>query len=379
MTESRRVPRTPSALRAPIKDAIDVALSEADVQRMWRKLQRGAARPLRPLRMRFAAIGAACALALSGALAFWMVRGEALQPVGPLAVVGPGATRSGLGAEQTFGGDEPQQLSLDDGSHIQLARAARLEVVENTSRTFGTRLRSGRCEFDVTPGGPRRWSIECGLVTVEVVGTHFAIERSARGVHVEVSRGIVLVRGKGVGAGARRLTAGQSLDVAAADPAPTALANEPQAQTSAAAPPSLAAARVVAAVAPAAGSAASAERWLREADEARRQGRRERAATLLARVVQRAHDSPHAALAALTLARLVMRDEPARAAAALASVRDVDAPSSLREDLMARLVEAHARAGRIDLAREAADRYVRAFPHGGRLDEVRQWTSTPQP
>jgi outer membrane protein assembly factor BamD (BamD/ComL family) len=136
---------------------------------------------------------------------------------------------------------------------------------------------------------------------------------------------------------------------------------------------------VVAAVAPAAGSAASAERWLREADEARRQGRRERAATLLARVVQRAHDSPHAALAALTLARLVMRDEPARAAAALASVRDVDAPSSLREDLMARLVEAHARAGRIDLAREAADRYVRAFPHGGRLDEVRQWTSTPQP
>jgi transmembrane sensor len=408
MTESHRAPRKPPVLRAPIKDAIDVALSEADVQRMWRNLQGSAARPpvtsrrrfaaaLR-LPLRFAAIGAACALALSGALAFWMLQGKSLQTVGPLAVVGPGATRSGLGAAQTFGGTEPEQLSLDDGSRVELAGAARLEVLANTSRKFATRLRGGRCEFDVKPGGPRRWSIECGLVTVEVVGTHFTIERSARGVHVDVSRGVVVVRGEGVAEGARRLTAGQSLDVPAeaaapseeraAEPASAALANVPQAQSSAAAVPAAAAVvptveragdGTLAAPPTLALSAASAELWLRQADEARRHGQRERAAMLLERVVQRAHDSPHAALAALTLARLLMRDEPARAAAALASVRDVEVPISLREDLMVRLVEARAREGRSDLAREAADRYTRVFPHGSRLDEVRQWTSTPKP
>lgn len=379
MTESHRAPRTRSALRAPIKDLIDDALSEADVQRMWRDLQsRPARRFASPLR-RFVAIGAACALVLGGALAFWLLRGGAPQAAGPLAVVGPDATRSGLGAAQAFGGGEPQQLSFDDGSHVALARAARLEVLENTGRTFATRLRSGRGEFDVEPGGPRRWSIECGLVTVEVLGTHFAIERSARGVHVDVSRGVVLVRGASLAGGARRLVAGQSVDV------PATFVNEPQAR--AAAPAS--AAPAVAAPAADAGalasphrpvpSAASAELWLRQADAARRGGQRERAATLLERVVQSAHDTPHAALAALTLARLVMSDEPARAATALASVRVAEAPIGLREDLMARLVEARAREGRLDLAREAADRYTGAFPHGSRLDEVRQWTNMPKP
>lgn len=373
MSESRRAPRTPSALRAPIKDAIDAALSEADVQRMWRNLQSRPARSLAAARRRFAAIGAACALALGGALAFWLLRGEAPQAVGPLAMVGPGATRSGLGAEQAFGGSEPEQVSFDDGSHVELAAAARLEVLENTSRTFATRLRAGRSEFDVKPGGPRRWSIECGLVSVEVVGTHFAIERSARGVHVDVSRGVVIVRGDAVAGGARRLTAGQSLDVAANAP-PVGDAAAPVVAT-----PERARDAALAAPQPPVLSGANAELWLRQADEARRRGQHERAAQLLERVVQRAQDSPHAALAALTLARLLMRDEPGRAAAALASIHDAEVPISLREDLMARLVEARAREGRLDLAREAADRYTRAFPHGSRLDEVRQWTSTPKP
>jgi outer membrane protein assembly factor BamD (BamD/ComL family) len=118
---------------------------------------------------------------------------------------------------------------------------------------------------------------------------------------------------------------------------------------------------------------------LRQADDARRAGQRERAAELLERVVRQAPSSPHAALAALTLARLVMTDEPARAARALAAVRDSAASSGVREDLMARLVEARAREGRGDLAREAADQYIRDFPHGTRLDEVRQWASAPRP
>jgi outer membrane protein assembly factor BamD (BamD/ComL family) len=118
---------------------------------------------------------------------------------------------------------------------------------------------------------------------------------------------------------------------------------------------------------------------LRQADDARRAGARARAIELLERVVQQTPASPHAALAALTLARLVMNDDPARAARALVAVCNTAAPSGVREDLLARLVEARAREGRLDLAREAADNYIRDFPDGTRLDEVTQWADIPRP
>jgi len=45
----------------------------------------------------------------------------------------------------------------------------------------------------------------------------------------------------------------------------------------------------------------------------------------------------------------------------------------LEEDARARLVEAHARAGHGERAREAAADYERHFPRGSRLAEVRRW------
>jgi transmembrane sensor len=407
-------------LRAPIKDALDAALSEADIQRMWRELQSPPRVPR--VRARFVVLGATCAIALCALVAWWRWPAQAPHADGPLAIVGANATRSGLGPAQAFGGERPQRLSLDDGSHVDLSSAARLEVLENSSHAFATQLRTGRCEFEVKPGGPRRWSIACGVLTVEVVGTHFAIDRSERGVRVEVTRGVVLVRGEHAGEGARRLTAGQSLFVprvppsgsdsdsesrsdsdsdpdsdsdsesesGSAQPARPVHANAPTAVPAGSTPAAgdsaagesagmNSAAGSVRAQADAALSAASAELWLRRADDARRRGQRQRAEQLLEGVVLHAQGSPHAAIAALSLARLLMAQEPARAAAALASVAGTRTPEGLREDILARLVEAYARAGQRDLAREAAARYTRVFPNGGRQGEVRHWVGDDMP
>ncbi|HEX4457362.1 MAG TPA: hypothetical protein VIA18_05305, partial [Polyangia bacterium] len=50
-------------------------------------------------------------------------------------------------------------------------------------------------------------------VTVEVVGTHFVVDRAPRTVSVTVHRGEVLVRGAAVAGGARSLHVGESLAV----------------------------------------------------------------------------------------------------------------------------------------------------------------------
>ena len=58
--------------------------------------------------------------------------------------------------------------------------------------------RRGGVRFEVEPDGPRRWTIETGLATVEVVGTVFEVERAPGAVDVRVERGVVVVRGERV-------------------------------------------------------------------------------------------------------------------------------------------------------------------------------------
>ena len=64
-------------------------------------------------------------------------------------------------------------LSMSDGSRVNLAGGAQLAPLESTGTSFVAVLERGSAHFEVRPGGPRRWQIECGLATVEVVGTGF--------------------------------------------------------------------------------------------------------------------------------------------------------------------------------------------------------------
>jgi len=68
-----------------------------------------------------------------------------------------------------------------------------LEVLNNDQSSFSTALRRGRATFEVHPGGPRRWTVEGGLATIEVVGTEFTLERGpeSAGGHRAPGRGAV--------------------------------------------------------------------------------------------------------------------------------------------------------------------------------------------
>src|SRR5206468_1411078 len=66
---------------------------------------------------------------------------------------------------------EDLQVPLSDGSQIQLYPGASLVPLEASGTIFSAALQRGSAAFSVRPGGPRRWIIECGLATVEVIGT----------------------------------------------------------------------------------------------------------------------------------------------------------------------------------------------------------------
>jgi transmembrane sensor len=379
---------------APIASRLGPALDEEGVARTWRRIQsaRAASRPRTGVTIRvFAGLAAAAALALG----VWSLRGDGpARAPGALAVSGT-ALAPGEAVRAA-------SVSLDDGSRLALAQATDLEVLANDGTRFDTLLRRGRCRFDVEPGGPRRWSIETDLATVEVVGTAFTVTRDDAGLAVEVDHGIVLVRGERVPGRVQRLRAGQRLAVSAAT-APVAIAAPPHP-----APPDTA---VPAANAPARALAPSPEpatltpaprpttptigtnrtvdepqtvdvqTRLQEADAARAAGRPEIAAALLERALREGGDATQRAIAAFSLGRLELEvlDRPAAAAERFAAVVAHGAPRALVEDAQARRVEALVRAGSRDEAEREATVYETRWPSGRRLSQVRAWVTPPAP
>ena len=104
-------------------------------------------------------------------------------------------------AAESIGAAHPLDVALDDGSHSQLASAAQLQVLENSAHALVLQVRRGKSALDVRPGGPRRWLIECGPASVEVVGPRFDVVRDERGV--------AMVRAVTLPNGVVRLRAGQ--------------------------------------------------------------------------------------------------------------------------------------------------------------------------
>ena len=102
------------------------------------------------------------------------------------------------------------------------------------------------------------------------------------------------------------------------------------------------------------------------ADVARLSGHAAEAEAPLERILTEFASDPQASLAAFALGRLELDSlgRPQKAVAALNRALALSIPQSLREDVRARLVEAHVRAGDRTAARAAADAYAREFPGG---------------
>ena len=82
-----------------------------------------------------------------------------------------------------------------------------MRLDDNSASAVSFSLDAGRVRFDIRPGGPRRWTVKSGGVTVTVLGTCFTVERTETHTTVSVERGKVRVRADGA-AEDHTLTAG---------------------------------------------------------------------------------------------------------------------------------------------------------------------------
>ncbi len=156
-----------SRLRYPLKDLLDDPTSEEALARVWRGIDARAPR----VRVR-ARVWAMASVVTAAAVAIAFATFER-RDRGPLRL----ADGRPVGAvEATLGG---AVLSMSDGSRIELAAGARFTPLESTGTSFVAILERGSAHFEVRPGGPRRWQVECGLATVEVVGTGFDCARAS--------------------------------------------------------------------------------------------------------------------------------------------------------------------------------------------------------
>jgi transmembrane sensor len=191
-------------LRYPLKDRLQDPATERALQRVWRGIDEQS--PRRPPRRLRKAVIAALAIIVGAGIGL----GLHLHRSRPLRLSDGRPLRPVDAATESV-------LSLDDGSRIQLWPGTHFEPIESSGSSFTAVLTRGEARFDVRPGGPRRWVIECGLATVEVLGTEFHCRRGANRLRVSVERGTVLVRGETVTDRVRLLSAGDSIEVVGAE------------------------------------------------------------------------------------------------------------------------------------------------------------------
>ncbi|GAC1353284.1 MAG: hypothetical protein NVSMB1_25150 [Polyangiales bacterium] len=368
------------------------------------------------------ALALACGVAILCMTLFVIGRGASTKgttsTAGPLRLVAGGEITLLQCAAADLATSRTETLS--DGSRITLTRGAVLHPLENTGHSFVSKMPTGNITFDVTEGGPRRWVIDAGLASVEVVGTRFVVTRTAHHLRVEVDRGKVVVRGARLPSGEQTIVAGGTLDID--DPTPDhdrtdAVHDNPVAPAFAQAgkvfPEALPASSAVV-VAPSVSPSPPAllqpiEAWkglaqrgkyqgayaalengsvaaevkrttsvpdlLALADVARLSGHPAEAVAPLERILAEASLHESAPLAAFTLGKIELDalDHPARAATSFARAIALGAPRGFQEDAYARLVEYHARSDNKEAARRAAREYKVKFPTGDRCALIERW------
>jgi transmembrane sensor len=381
-------------LPEPIARVLEDPVDEPRVARMWRRIEERRSKPGQRVGMMvgWAAVGAAVAIVLLFGANLLLQRSATERALDAAAAIGPLLQRGGkpvhvVETSATTGAP----IELADGSHITVGRDSRLEPLASSEREFVVLLARGAATFSVVPGGPRRWIIEAGLATVEVVGTVLTVTRTPDAVRVDVQHGIVLVRGATVPNGVARVESGQSIEVRASEPPALAAPGGAGDENRKARPKSTAmeswrdraahgAYRDAYGILGAQGlerevdRAESAEELLTLSDVARLSGHPADAVAPLERLLDAHPKSPRAALAAVTLGRVELDlGHARRASAALERALALGVPVGLEEDVHVRWVEALVKSGNRAAADRAAAIYDERFPHGRRRADVDRW------
>ncbi|MCB9604002.1 MAG: FecR domain-containing protein, partial [Sandaracinus sp.] len=203
----------------PVGEVLD---QDADERRLRRNWEATRARLDGERRApRFVLVGAAAAV-VAAVVLLWPRVSATFSPrlEGPLTV--EGAAPVPVEAVAT-----PRVLRFDDASTIELAPGTAIAPTRNEATRFDIALARGRARFEVTPGGPREWTIDAGLARVRVLGTAFVVERDDAHVRVAVEHGHVRVEGALVRGGRIDLHDGESLLVERAAEVATRETGEP--------------------------------------------------------------------------------------------------------------------------------------------------------
>jgi transmembrane sensor len=207
-----------------LRDELQEPFSQEDIHRGWSSLEarlpaRGSDHTSwRPF-LAFAFAGAAA----TAAVLFWLQPRPTPPPVASLVASEAGPLRRDGEATPLAdfpGGTAGLRVQLSDRSEVRTEGPAALRLLENSGTRFGVKQLRGRVHYEVTPGGPRRWSIDCALATVEVIGTAFWVEADEKRVRVQVERGVVLVKGERVPERVQRLGGGEVIEIRADEPPP---------------------------------------------------------------------------------------------------------------------------------------------------------------
>lgn len=385
-------------LHPPLEGLFEQRLPAQTMDRIWQRIRRREAARARPrTSVWLASASAACVLLVLGAY-FWS------RP-SPLRLVSHDPIPASLSSKQS------RVVSFADGSQVELGPLALLDVLQNSERAFVVALRTGQARFNVVPGGPRAWRVECGPVSVDVVGTIFSVERSPVAIKVRVERGRVLVSGEGVPDRVARIGANESIlvPIASLPPTPSAGAGQGASAGSGSVGERAFAPPVTSEVSPSPRPSSVAHRLddqapaaaiphysarepppttsriadpvgelLQRADAAGREGAPVRAVALLQRVLAEYPQDVRATLAQFTLGKLYLDSlsDPERAVVYFTRAIAGGIPGALAEDAHARLVQAFARAGNLQGATNAAARYRSRYPTGRHLQDVNRWAAS---
>jgi len=293
----------------------------------------------------------------------------------------------------------PARATLADGSLVDIDRGGRIKVVTDQPEETRVEVLAGRAEFDVQKRVNRPFFAVIRGVEVRVVGTHFSTEldlsRPPGLVRVSVQHGVVEVRAPS-GDHLARLKAGDALEIslakqdrtaeAAASVGAVASALPASAEpTGVAVPGDSAALPGNSAAVP--GNSAAPARALDASElfeagrEARRAGNVQAAVKAYAALIKQFPSDERVAVAALELGRLRMDSLHAYGSAAEAFRRAMSAARNegIREDALARLIEALSAMGDQTACLDAQRSYQARYPRGVHAAAVRSRCSRAEP
>ena len=271
--------------------------------------------------------------------------------------------------------------ALSDGSAVDVAPGGRIQVAFDTARGTRIEVLAGRAEFEVQKRLGRPFVASIHGVEVRVIGTHFSTELDASRppgvVRIAVSRGVVEVVSP-EGQRLASLTAGESLEVSLASTAPTLAAEEKPLSPVASAELPSSSAEEPAVSAPRSASLDAATLF-ELAHDARAAGHVPAAINAYQSLLKQFPTDPRVGVAALELGRLRMDSQHAYAPAvdafrrALAAARN----DGLREDALARLVEALSAMRDQPACSVEQQHYLSRYPNGVHAASVRACCPAP--